>query len=271
MLIIDCHGHYTTAPAPHQDFRAAQLARLENPSLEPPAPATYRGVIAGEPETVVVAHLRRDGLAARRDPRGDAGRRRARLCRRWFRGVRDNGLCGLRADRTGPPLRPTGVRREAADPACHRHHRAVITAWRCVHSLSHSPDGAGAELARQRPAAAALLQSRLWVACPCWLVSLLRCATLVPAPATAAACSSSGGGGGPGTASEAAHAIDLGRPLILLAAPSPWPGPEPSPSPCSGRSVVTRAPICGSSSCRPPWIRSPWPAFSAMRPWSIRP
>jgi 4-oxalmesaconate hydratase len=26
MLIIDCHGHYTTAPAPHQDFRAAQLA-----------------------------------------------------------------------------------------------------------------------------------------------------------------------------------------------------------------------------------------------------
>ena len=40
MLIIDCHGHYTTAPAPHQDFRTAQLDRLENPSLEPPAPAS---------------------------------------------------------------------------------------------------------------------------------------------------------------------------------------------------------------------------------------
>lgn len=39
MLIIDCHGHYTTAPAPHQEFRKAQLERLENPSLEPPAPA----------------------------------------------------------------------------------------------------------------------------------------------------------------------------------------------------------------------------------------
>ena len=39
MLIIDCHGHYTTAPAPHQEFRKAQLARLENPTLEPPAPA----------------------------------------------------------------------------------------------------------------------------------------------------------------------------------------------------------------------------------------
>ncbi|MEM9173405.1 MAG: amidohydrolase family protein, partial [Pseudomonadota bacterium] len=39
MLIIDCHGHYTTAPSPHQDFRKAQLDRLDNPSLEPPEPA----------------------------------------------------------------------------------------------------------------------------------------------------------------------------------------------------------------------------------------
>lgn len=39
MLIIDCHGHYTTAPAPHQKFREAQLARLEDPSLSPPAKA----------------------------------------------------------------------------------------------------------------------------------------------------------------------------------------------------------------------------------------
>jgi len=40
MLIIDCHGHYTTAPAPHQDFRRAQLDRLDNPALEPPAAAS---------------------------------------------------------------------------------------------------------------------------------------------------------------------------------------------------------------------------------------
>jgi len=39
MLIIDCHGHYTTAPAPHQAFRKAQLARLEDPSLPAPPPA----------------------------------------------------------------------------------------------------------------------------------------------------------------------------------------------------------------------------------------
>lgn len=39
MLIIDCHGHYTTAPEPHQEFRKAQLARYEDPSLPEPTPA----------------------------------------------------------------------------------------------------------------------------------------------------------------------------------------------------------------------------------------
>jgi len=28
-MIIDCHGHFTTAPAPHGEFRQAQLSRLE--------------------------------------------------------------------------------------------------------------------------------------------------------------------------------------------------------------------------------------------------
>lgn len=40
MLIIDCHGHYTTAPAAHQKFRDQQIARLEDPSLPLPTPAT---------------------------------------------------------------------------------------------------------------------------------------------------------------------------------------------------------------------------------------
>ena len=40
MLIIDCHGHYTTAPGGHQAFREAQLARLEDPSLPPATPAS---------------------------------------------------------------------------------------------------------------------------------------------------------------------------------------------------------------------------------------
>jgi 4-oxalmesaconate hydratase len=39
MLIIDCHGHYTTAPAAHQAFRERQLARLKEPSLSQPTPA----------------------------------------------------------------------------------------------------------------------------------------------------------------------------------------------------------------------------------------
>ena len=32
-MIIDCHGHYTTAPEPHQVFRKKQLANFVDPSL----------------------------------------------------------------------------------------------------------------------------------------------------------------------------------------------------------------------------------------------
>jgi 4-oxalmesaconate hydratase len=32
-MIIDCHGHYTTAPPALQEFRDAQLARVNNPAL----------------------------------------------------------------------------------------------------------------------------------------------------------------------------------------------------------------------------------------------
>jgi 4-oxalmesaconate hydratase len=32
-MIIDCHGHYTTAPRPLQDFRERQIARLDDPRV----------------------------------------------------------------------------------------------------------------------------------------------------------------------------------------------------------------------------------------------
>ena len=35
-MIIDCHGHYTTAPGPHQKFRDAQLKHFADPSSPPP-------------------------------------------------------------------------------------------------------------------------------------------------------------------------------------------------------------------------------------------
>ena len=38
-MIIDCHGHYTTAPAAHQKFREAQLAAFKDPSAPPAKPA----------------------------------------------------------------------------------------------------------------------------------------------------------------------------------------------------------------------------------------
>jgi 4-oxalmesaconate hydratase len=39
MLIIDCHGHYTTAPEPHQKVREAQLVRIKDSTLPAPVPA----------------------------------------------------------------------------------------------------------------------------------------------------------------------------------------------------------------------------------------
>ena len=36
MLIIDCHVHYTTAPAPHQKYRDQQIATLDNPQASAP-------------------------------------------------------------------------------------------------------------------------------------------------------------------------------------------------------------------------------------------
>jgi 4-oxalmesaconate hydratase len=38
-MIIDCHGHYTTAPEPHQKFREAQLVRIKDSTLSPAVPA----------------------------------------------------------------------------------------------------------------------------------------------------------------------------------------------------------------------------------------
>ena len=38
-MIIDCHGHFTTTPPAHQEFRDAQLAALADPALPAPGPA----------------------------------------------------------------------------------------------------------------------------------------------------------------------------------------------------------------------------------------
>jgi 4-oxalmesaconate hydratase len=38
-MIIDCHGHYTTAPAAHQKFREAQIAGLKDAAAPPAKPA----------------------------------------------------------------------------------------------------------------------------------------------------------------------------------------------------------------------------------------
>ena len=38
-MIIDCHGHYTTAPAAHSEWREAQKAAFKAGGTPPPYPA----------------------------------------------------------------------------------------------------------------------------------------------------------------------------------------------------------------------------------------
>ena len=44
-MIIDCHGHYTTAPAAHDQWRSQQTAALRSGGAEPPYPAISDGDI----------------------------------------------------------------------------------------------------------------------------------------------------------------------------------------------------------------------------------
>ena len=55
-MIIDCHGHYTTAPAAHQKFRDSQIAALKDPT----APAAKPGAISADEirETIEKNQLR---------------------------------------------------------------------------------------------------------------------------------------------------------------------------------------------------------------------
>ena len=49
-MIIDCHGHYTTAPGPHTDWRASQLAAFREGRPAPAYPAIPEGnELAGAP------------------------------------------------------------------------------------------------------------------------------------------------------------------------------------------------------------------------------
>ena len=62
-MIIDCHGHYTTAPSPLQEFRAAQLAALRDGSAPPAAPAIG--------DDAIVESIERNQLRILRERGGD--------------------------------------------------------------------------------------------------------------------------------------------------------------------------------------------------------
>lgn len=64
-MIIDCHGHFTTAPAELQGFRDAQLLRLADPSLPPTA-------LAGIPDQVLRDSVEQHQLRILEERGGDA-------------------------------------------------------------------------------------------------------------------------------------------------------------------------------------------------------
>ena len=60
-LIIDCHGHYTTAPAPHNDWREAQKAAFKAGEAPPPYPAITDDEIRATLEANQIRLLRERG------------------------------------------------------------------------------------------------------------------------------------------------------------------------------------------------------------------
>ncbi len=74
MLIIDCHGHYTTAPEPHQKFREAQLVRIKDSTLPAPVPQQVsddeiREIDRDQPASSAARARRRPHACSRRVPR----------------------------------------------------------------------------------------------------------------------------------------------------------------------------------------------------------
>lgn len=59
--IIDCHGHYTTAPAPHNDWRDAQMAAFNAGGKAPPYPDISDDLIAESVETNQIKLLKERG------------------------------------------------------------------------------------------------------------------------------------------------------------------------------------------------------------------
>ena len=60
-LIIDCHGHYTTAPEPHNQWREAQKAAFKSGAVPPPYPAISDDEIRGTIEANQLRLIRERG------------------------------------------------------------------------------------------------------------------------------------------------------------------------------------------------------------------
>jgi 4-oxalmesaconate hydratase len=61
-VIIDCHGHYTTAPAAHTDWRSAQVAAYESGHRPPPYPSVSDEEIRSSVEDAQLRLMRERGV-----------------------------------------------------------------------------------------------------------------------------------------------------------------------------------------------------------------
>ena len=96
MLIIDCHGHYTTAPEPHDAFREAQIARRGGPAQphrgQRRRSATTRSARAWKAHSCKLQRERGTDLThllAARLGHGAPHRRRGRVSQAWTRACND--------------------------------------------------------------------------------------------------------------------------------------------------------------------------------------
>ncbi|MBX2857731.1 MAG: amidohydrolase [Cellvibrionaceae bacterium] len=62
MKIIDCHGHYTTAPKAHEDYRQQQLLAFENKAAYPKAPQISDDLIRASIENNQLRLLKERGI-----------------------------------------------------------------------------------------------------------------------------------------------------------------------------------------------------------------
>ena len=149
-MVIDCHGHYTTAPKELQAFRDAQIAALKDPR----APRRRRSLditddqiresVAAAAEVPARSRHRRHDLLAARVGDGASHRRRRRPACDWTRALQRSDSPRLRRCSRRTSSACASCRRRRGDPLAN----CIAELERCVNELGFigcnlNPDPSG--------------------------------------------------------------------------------------------------------------------------------